>query len=286
MLDNERFTAINLLEKAAALDPKSFQIQEFLGKLYQGTSASDERSIGAFEQAAAINPDRLDLQINLGRQYIAAGKTTEGIRHLLLGIQTSGYRSDQSSAAEAELFLSTALQQEGYDTAALTLLERLAARLNHARIAIRARPALLILLEHPEEIELRIGQLHQKLGHNEQALDAFTSIANADPSNLEIRQRIVQVLAAMGRRQDAIQLASELVVQHQARDPSVTILREAVRNTGGDVATAEQLGKLYAAHPGTRALLFAQIRLLRSIGRPRDAETALRTAVVCAPRRS
>jgi predicted Zn-dependent protease len=283
MLDNERYTAINLLEKAVTLDPGSFELNNTLGKLYQGNMTSDDRSIDAFERAATIDPDHLDLQINLGRQYLASGKTSLGIRHLLLGLQTTDYSHDGAAAAELELFLSNALAQQGYDRAAITLLERLSIRLRNAGMGMRSRPTMLLLLEHPEGITLQIGTLEQARGRYDEAMAAYDSVARQDPDNVEVQGRIIQTLAAMGRHRQAVDHAGALVVKLGAREPSISLLKDAFRGDGGDEAAGEKLGELYSQHPKVRQLLFARLDLLHSMGRGAEAEKALADAAALHP---
>ena len=278
MLDNERYTAINLLEKAAALDPDSFELNETLGTLYQGSATSDDRSIDAFERAAAIDPDHLELQINLGRQYLSSGKTTLGIRHLLLALQTTEYAQDDPSDAEVELFLSNALSQQGYARAAITLLERLSVRLGSPSMGLRTRPAMLLLLQHPEGVTLQIGVLEQKRGRYEDALAAYQEVLRRDPGNMEVQGRMIDTLAAMGRHDEAADRAANLVVRSQAREPSLSLLRNALHDAGGDLAVCDELGRLYQQHPNIRQLLFARLDLLRGLGKSQEAEQALADA--------
>jgi tetratricopeptide (TPR) repeat protein len=283
MLDNERYTAINLLEKAAALDPDSFELNETLGQLYQGNATSDDRSIEAYERAAAIDPDHLDLQINLGRQYLASGKTSLGIRHLLLALQTTDYNQDDPAAAEVELFLSNALAQQGYARAAITLLERLSVRLSSPSMGMRSRPAMLLLLQHPEGVTLQIGTLEQKRGRYKEALAAYQEVARDDPDNVEVQGRIIQTLIAMGRHDEAADRAAGLVVQSQVREPSLSLLRESLRDAGGDLAVSDELGRLYQQHPRIRQLLFARLDLLHELGRGEAAGQVLADAAAAHP---
>lgn len=283
ILDNERYTAINLLEDAIKSDPNSFELYDQLGRLYQGNASSDPQSIAAFEKAAAIDPDHLDLQINLGRQYLAEGDSANGIKHLLLALQTSEYLHDGPAAAEAELFLSNALDQQGYDRAALTLLHRLAARLANPGMAMRENPAVTLLLEHPEDVVMRIGVLQQKRGHYADALDAYQALAERDPSNIDVQERIVAVLSAMGRSQDASRRAAELIVHTEARPSSIALLRESLRNDGGDEAASNVLAQLYQQHPSMRQLLLARLDLLRTMGRSDEAQRTLTEAAAAHP---
>src|SRR5829696_1727049 len=62
----KRQVAVDLLQKAIALDPDSFEIRYALGKAYEN-GPWDERSLAALLQAAELDPDRVELQADIGR---------------------------------------------------------------------------------------------------------------------------------------------------------------------------------------------------------------------------
>src|SRR6266478_4262561 len=66
----DRNTAINLLEKAVALDPDSPEIYEELGKAY----GAQDKALTAYEKALALDPDYLALHERLGRQYLVKNR--------------------------------------------------------------------------------------------------------------------------------------------------------------------------------------------------------------------
>ena len=264
MLDNERYTAINLLEKAAALDPGSFELNETLGQLYQGNATSDDRSIEAYERAAAIDPDHLDLQINLGRQYLASGKTSLGIRHLLLALQTTDYGQDEPAAAEVELFLSNALAQQGYARAAITLLERLSVRLSSPSMGMRRVRPCCFCCNIPRASRCRSARSNRSAGDISRRWEHTRKLCS-DPANVEVQGRIIQTLTAMGRHEEATDRAADMVVQSGARAVVVFAARLAPRcrgrrgggrSSGPALSTASQDSAValcaarLAAHPG------------------------------------
>src|SRR2546430_16440201 len=59
MLQGQRYTAINLLEKAIRLDPGSFELHYWLGQANAGSSMPYDPAIAAYESAAAIEPDHI-----------------------------------------------------------------------------------------------------------------------------------------------------------------------------------------------------------------------------------
>src|SRR5438552_4092117 len=74
MLQGQRQTAINLLERAVKLDPKSYQLRFWLGQAYTAGGLANEQSIAAYEAAAGIDPDHVLVHSELGRQYLARGE--------------------------------------------------------------------------------------------------------------------------------------------------------------------------------------------------------------------
>src|SRR5687768_6651824 len=57
LLENQRFAAITVLEKAIKLDPDSFELRYALGEAYATTVAGTDQAIAAFAEAAKIRPD-------------------------------------------------------------------------------------------------------------------------------------------------------------------------------------------------------------------------------------
>src|SRR5258708_39225383 len=103
MLDGNRLAAIGLIQKAAALDPESFQLHTLLGDLY--ADGNDSRAQEQWEKAAAIEPDHLGLQVTLGRQYLSHAQFPTSIERLRLALQTSAYLRDDPTAAAADFLL-------------------------------------------------------------------------------------------------------------------------------------------------------------------------------------
>jgi len=59
MLQGQRQTAINFLERAVKLDPKSYELRFWLGQAYTAGGLANQDSIAAYEAAAAIDPDHV-----------------------------------------------------------------------------------------------------------------------------------------------------------------------------------------------------------------------------------
>ena len=120
LLDQKSYEAINVLEQAIELDPNSFDLYYSLGRAQLlRLRRPNEKAFDAFEHAVAIEPDNLEVQLLLGREYLVIDKNDLALAHLRAAQQTPGYHHDESRAAAVDLFLARALQQEGYDRAAL-----------------------------------------------------------------------------------------------------------------------------------------------------------------------
>src|SRR5688500_9836689 len=99
MLQNKRFTAINLLEKAIRADPHSYELHFSLGQANSGSGMSQDNAIAAFEAAAALEPDHIAPYTELGRLYLAKGQVSRAIECLRTARLTTDYERDDTSAA-------------------------------------------------------------------------------------------------------------------------------------------------------------------------------------------
>lgn len=274
-----RTAAIDLLERALALDPDSFELNYALGRAHEAGRTHHEQSIRAFERAAAINPDHLELQTGLGRQYLARGEDDKALEHLRLAVQTSGYKADQPAAAATDLFLGRALQEGGYDRAALEQYASLLRRVQGP--AARRDPHLGFLVTN--QLYLDIGDLYARNGMYADALAAYEPVARREPADFDVQARIVRALVGERRFNDAAGRARELVVRFRAGKPSLDLLREVHRAGGGERGAADELAAAHAERPGDTAVLFALVELLKEDGRWADAERYLVARAAGAP---
>ncbi|HSZ54558.1 MAG TPA: tetratricopeptide repeat protein [Tepidisphaeraceae bacterium] len=274
VLDNDATAATDLLEKAVALDPDSFELHKQLGDLYQATG--NPAAAAEWEKAASIDPDRLDLQVNLGRHYAARAQFDKAIAHLRLALQTSDYRHDDPMAAEADFLLGRALQESGYDRAALATYERLLNRLQTQPWLVRQNPQGAGLLSHPEALALHVAALYEKHQQYAEAQRLLRSAAQSSPNEFEVQAQLVRVTAAAGQPDKAAQMAVDLVLQFQASPASLGLLREA---SGSDQAAIATLADLHRRNPEERPLLYALIDTEFAHGQANEAERLLEGAL-------
>jgi tetratricopeptide (TPR) repeat protein len=271
LLDRRRTDASELLEKAVALDPESFELHKSLGDLY--ATASDARAVEEWEKAAEIEPDHLQLQIELGRSSSEQDDILKSIEHLRLALLTSEYRRDDPAAGEADFLLARALQQDGYDRAALQMYERLLSRLHNPGMALRANAQVAALLAHPDTLALNVAALYEENKAFGSAVQLLSAISVHQPSNYPLRARLARDAAAAGNQELAIREASDLVARMRADRDSVALLKEIV---GKDAIGILQ--NLRRDNPKDREFAYALSDVLRADGRNAEARQVLKDA--------
>ncbi len=276
--DSQRYTAITLLEKAIKLDPESYELRFALGQAYGGVGASNDQAIAAYESALALEPDHLDLQIELGRQYLGKKNFDKSIEHLRLAMQTAAYRRDEPLSAVAEFRLAQALEARGYTQAAIEVYQRLFDRLEHRGIPSRLTPELAYLVNQPDHVAARLGELYEKRGQFDSAMTAFEFIAERRPDMFDAQSRIVQLMLHADRGPEAAKRATELVRRFKASNESIDLLKQAYSKLGGDTAVADQLKKLHEETPGDRSILYAIVDVLSHSNRSKEAIALLEQA--------
>lgn len=276
-----RATAINRLERALELDPDSFAINYALGRAHETGRSHDEQSVLAFERAAAINPDHLELQTNLGRQYLARGDDDKALAHLRLAVQTSAYRADEPGAAVADLFLGRALQERGYDRAALEQYATLLRRVQGQSGTLRGDPHLAFLITN--QLYIDIGDLYARNGMYADALAIYQPVAAREPADFDVQARVVRALMGLRRFGEAADRARANVVRFRASKQSLALLRGVHRASGSERGAADELAAAHAERPGDMAVLFALVELLKEDGRWDEAEKYLAARAERAP---
>ncbi len=270
--------AVQLLKKAVVLDPYRFDVRYALGQAYLAVGGMDGNAIAAFESAADLNPDHLQVQIELGRLYLTAGDVGKALLHLRLATQTSDYPTDDGRAAVADYLLARALKQSGYDRAALDRFLIVLRRFADPLPSVPDNPELGFLLERPGTLYVQIGDLLERHGEYDQAVKAFEPAAEREPDNFDLHARIARDLARLGRRDEALHKAVDLIIKDHATAKSLNVLRDVCRELkipGGEVAELQKLSK---ARPGDQAVLFALVDTLTAEKRSDEAINLLESA--------
>jgi tetratricopeptide (TPR) repeat protein len=268
----DRNSAVNVLEKAAALDPESPEILEDLARAYGAT----DKALETYERALALDPDNLALHEKLGRQYLIKNRPDDALLHFRLATQTTDYAQDNEAAAVVDFFLARALQRRGYDRAALDTYAKLVKRLdNPAGISSRSNPELLSLLSQPEVLYSQIGELYEKHREYADAVRAYELAAERAPENFDYQARLTRALVHVNRAPDAKRRAQELVTRFRANPDSLKLLRDVYAAAGRQGDVVDALVALRKERPDDAPLLFALADAYKQAGRIGDAERLL-----------
>jgi tetratricopeptide (TPR) repeat protein len=271
---NQRFTAINLLEKATRLDPDSAEPFRLLSRA-QSVTGSPEKAIEALKRAAELQPNDLRTQVSLARLYLMRNDTASATRHLRLALQTRGYQTDEAGAAIADYFLARAMQLQGYDRAAIDQYESLLRRLQRPTLAIRGEAELNDWASRPEAIYADLARLYEKRGDWDKALDAWQSVVDHETDDFDAQVHVVNMLVNLGRRDEALKAASDTVRRAGATTRSLELLRDVCRRLGNEEAAFDELRQLQRDRPNDRSVLFALSDLLAASNREPESQRLL-----------
>jgi tetratricopeptide (TPR) repeat protein len=276
LMDGQRFSAIKQLEGAIALDPLAPAPYLLLAQALLGDGTFNDKSIRALETAAELDPADTATRVELGRQYLAKGDAPRAVAHLRLAMATPGYQDHEDEAALVDLFLARALDKGGYGQAAVDQYERLLGRVRTGQLSLRKDPEMSMLVASPELISLEIGRLHEAAGRYELALAALDPVAAEEPGNFDVQARVVRLMKQVGRRDEAVGRAVDLLTRFRANAASVALLREVGRSEAhGSGDAVQHLRRLSKANPTDRALLFALSDTLRAEGQESEATRIL-----------
>jgi tetratricopeptide (TPR) repeat protein len=286
LLDGHRLKAIPILERAAALDPASLRLHLDLAEAYRGSFGYEDHSIAELEKAAAIEPGNLDVHLDLGRQLLAKGDAAAALEHLRLAILTQDYREGAGRAPEADLFLAHALQQQGYDRAALERYELLLTRLNNRDLSHTANPDLAFQVT--DKLHTQVGDLYMRQNNPAAALGAYRSaLHDADQAHEAgdpgLYARIVRADLLCQNVAQAQAEAADAVRQCRASPESIALLSETCQETHQAGGVSAALTRLHEQFPGEKPILFALIDVMRAQGKASDADHLLSVAVDQAP---
>src|SRR5688572_12145150 len=177
LASGHQFTAISALERALKLDPDSAELYRLLSRAYLA-GGNSAKAIDALDRATRLDPQDLRSQTALARLYLQKGNAADAMDHLRIGMQSKQYAEDEAAAGIADYFLARALQQQGYDRAALEQFEKLLGRLQHRSLALRSDAELADWASRPQSIWADAGRLYEKRGEYNKALDAWRPVAS------------------------------------------------------------------------------------------------------------
>jgi tetratricopeptide (TPR) repeat protein len=157
--------------------------------------------------------------------------------------------------------------------------DALVKRLQYPSPQMRGSAEIAYLLSRPEIILDEMAKLYEKRGQFEPALRAVEFVAQRQPEDLPAQVRVIRLLVTMGRGDDAVARAAQLVRKFHASSEALTELRATYHHLDRDAELVRELRALLTERPDDRAILFALGDALESAGRTRDAEALLERAI-------
>ena len=272
---NERFTAIQLLEQALAMDPDAFELNLALGRAAAGTNLAAALSLPALHRAAAINPDNTEVHLLIARHLMQRPDLKGAINELRLAMQTSAYRGGGEAALPVDYLLARTLQQAGYDLAALAQYDILLDRLPQVGPMFRGSGEVMQMLQNPDVVLVEIAVLNGRLGRYPDALAAVEQAMMQSPQNQNYAMLRVRLLMQSGEGEQARQFLPEVIARFGAGVEVMSLMRDAFAPAGGEKAAIAALQKAMRSRPDSRETGFALADMLSGNNDPAGAEKVL-----------
>ena len=270
----QRFTAVQLIDQARALDPNSFELNLAMGQYSSGTSLL-AMARPALERAAQINPDSAQAYVEMAKLDMNSGKFPETIRILRQAQMTSAYKSGNEICLAIDYYLARTLQLAGYDTASLEQYEILLNRLPRVSMVYHGPVELMQVVRNPDVIFNEIATISARLGDYPTALAAIEQAMLEAPSNQQYAIARLTLLQQSGRTREAQVFAIELISRFGPRPEISLLLTETYKNNGGEAASLADLRKTCESRPDDANLGFALADILTRNGKPEEARQTL-----------
>jgi tetratricopeptide (TPR) repeat protein len=153
------------------------------------SAAADELA-----RAAAADGDDIEVQVSLGIALANSGHGEQAAAALRTALVCSASADDNPLTAEAYLWLSNVLTNEGYYTAALDCLTRLEAMTRANGRPFLASRSLRPLVLNPERLLIVRANLLSKLKRDADAADVLAEVMGYDLSQTEPARMLVEAL--------------------------------------------------------------------------------------------
>lgn len=271
MASGQRFTAVQLLSQALAIDPNSFELNMAMGEAAAGTTLAS-RAMPALQRAAAINPDSIDAHIQIARLRLAGGEGKEAIQVLRKAQQTSAYRDGAPEALAVDFYLARTLQIMGYDAAALQEFDLVLERMPRVAGAYRGPIEIMQILRNPDLVFVEVARLSANLGDHKTALAAVEQAMIESPDTTAYAILRVQLLQRAGRPAEARAFLPEVLSRFGAGVETMALVREIYSASGGEAAAIADLRKALANRKGDQNLAYALAEMLVRTGSAGAAE--------------
>ncbi|NQU76046.1 MAG: tetratricopeptide repeat protein [Planctomycetes bacterium] len=193
LANGQAATALLKAKKASGLDPKSMEVQRLLG-LSHAALGELAKAAGPLETVAQTAGDDIRVQMLLGQIAESAGRLADSTVLYRRALACSNTAEEIVLTCQCHLALAEALAQQGYITASLECLARVTADLDSHGGQLAGSSALRLLIEAPETLLVRRGQLLMLLRRNAEAaevLDAAYRQNKASPSAATLLMKVL-----------------------------------------------------------------------------------------------
>ncbi len=180
--DGDRWQAIEQLEQATRLDPKSPQILKLLGEVYF-TYGNQVKGADRLAQAVRLEPNDVDSLFFLGRFAFQKGQWDEVIATLAQSAELDQNDVDPAVAFLRPYYLGQALLQQGYDEAAIDQFRQYLRLPENFDRATRLHRELAFLDRQRGLVQVQLGDACCRLARFDEALAAYDGI---DPEDQQI----------------------------------------------------------------------------------------------------
>ena len=292
--------AFETLAEASRVDAHKAAAFQRAAVLWLDQSNDPDRALSALEQAASLDITHEEAVLRLQSLYVTRGErhklaelllrrvehTTDPEERMALEVARSRVLAEVGEHASAKAALSAALDAQPEHLDALEAFAELC--LSEGDWA-SAEQALLRLSRHavtPERqaaVYRRLAELYDtNLPHPERAELAYREVLRRAPDDAEAAERLIDVYARTGRKDDAVRLASEFVEHAQTPDAKrecTTRLAIVLERVAGNRKQAEAvLEKARREAPHDARLLRALVDLRRRAGEDAAARALLERA--------
>ena len=272
---HEPYQAVESFQEALKLDPYSYDLNDELGMAeLERMQVPTEDSFAAFETASALRPQDMQMHLLLGRQYMSVGNAQKALDHLRLAMQTDEYKRDAVGSGPVELYLARALETLGYDQAAVDAYLLVSDRVAHPTSDMFRDPDMSYAVNAPHLIMLQEAEIYERLGQYENALTLYENLSDTDRATFILQAQVVRMLVRLGRLDEAIGRAADIVTLFGADSESLKLLHETCYGVSPK-REAEVLQKLHDQNPQDRGVLFALADALVAVNQSDDARKLL-----------
>jgi tetratricopeptide (TPR) repeat protein len=281
--NHQPYEAVDAFREALKLDPFSFELNDEMGRAQlERMQLPTDASFQAFEMASALRPGDMQMHLLLARQYLSAGNAQKALDHLRLALLTDDYHNDAPGSGPVELFLARALEQLGYDQAAVDAYQLVSARIANPTSDMFRDPDMSYAVSAPHLIMLQEAQIYERLGQYDNALTLYESLAETDPATFVLQAQVVRMLVRLGRTDEAIGRAADIVTLFGASSESLILLHDTCYGVSPK-REVDVLKKLHDDKPQDRGILFALSDALIAINQSGDARQLLAGALTQSP---